>query len=121
MRRGRGQGRMARTLTRLGMACGRCAVLPECRAEGWAMPLHDWTDERGWDSVHPVWLTYLLEYVQERLPKGYRAIACYSRAFWARTCSRKVSSQPAVRRRLRVPHLGPSALFNRDKASRRRQ
>src|SRR5262245_41844483 len=73
MRRGRGQGRMARTLTRLGMACGRCAVLPECRAEGWAMPLHDWADERGWDSVHPVWLTYLLEYVQERLPEGYKA------------------------------------------------
>jgi hypothetical protein len=37
------------------------------------MPLHDWTDERGWDSVHPVWLTYLLEYVQERLPGGYKA------------------------------------------------
>jgi hypothetical protein len=41
--------------------------------EGLAMPLHDWTDERGWDSVHPVWLTYLLEYVQERLPPGYKA------------------------------------------------
>jgi hypothetical protein len=41
--------------------------------EGQAMPLHDWTDERGWDSVHPVWLTYLLEYVQERLPEGYKA------------------------------------------------
>jgi hypothetical protein len=38
-----------------------------------AMPLHDWTDEQGWDSVHPVWLTYLLEYVQERLPEGYKA------------------------------------------------
>ncbi len=25
------------------------------------MPLHDWTDERGWDSVHPLWLTYLQE------------------------------------------------------------
>jgi Protein of unknown function (DUF4058) len=37
------------------------------------MPLHDWTDERGWDSVHPIWLTYLLEYAQERLPEGYRA------------------------------------------------
>ena len=37
------------------------------------MPLHDWTDERGWDSVYPLWLTYLLEYVQERLPKGYKA------------------------------------------------
>jgi hypothetical protein len=37
------------------------------------MPLHDWTDERGWDSVHPVWLTYLLEHVQDRLPEGYKA------------------------------------------------
>jgi hypothetical protein len=37
------------------------------------MSLHDWTDERGWDSVHPVWLTYLLEYIQERLPEGYKA------------------------------------------------
>lgn len=37
------------------------------------MPLHDWTDERRWDSVHPLWLTYLLEYVQERLPEGYKA------------------------------------------------
>ena len=37
------------------------------------MPLHDWTDERGWDSVHPVWLTYLLEHVQDRLPDGYKA------------------------------------------------
>jgi Protein of unknown function (DUF4058) len=37
------------------------------------MPLHDWKDERGWDSVHPVWLTYLLEHVQERLPEGYKA------------------------------------------------
>src|SRR5438270_652286 len=45
----------------------------DCRTEGRAMPLHDWTDERGWDSVHPVWLTYLLEYVQERLPEGYKA------------------------------------------------
>lgn len=37
------------------------------------MPLHDWKDERGWDSVHPVWLTYLLEHVQEQLPEGYKA------------------------------------------------
>ena len=26
------------------------------------MPLHDWTDERGWDSVHPFWLAYLVEW-----------------------------------------------------------
>ena len=37
------------------------------------MPLHDWSDERGWDSVHPLWLTYLLEDIQEQLPVGYKA------------------------------------------------
>lgn len=37
------------------------------------MPLHDWTDERSWDSLYPLWLTYLLEYVQERLSEGYKA------------------------------------------------
>jgi len=37
------------------------------------MPLHDWTDERGWDSVHPFWLAYLVEWVQPRLPDGYKA------------------------------------------------
>lgn len=37
------------------------------------MPLHDWTDERGLDSVHPFWLAYMVEWVQPRLPKGYRA------------------------------------------------
>jgi hypothetical protein len=37
------------------------------------MPLHDWTDERGWDSVHPIWMTYLIEWVQPRLPEGYKA------------------------------------------------
>jgi hypothetical protein len=41
--------------------------------EGQAMPLHDWTDERGWDSVHPFWLAYLVEWIQPRLPEGYRA------------------------------------------------
>jgi hypothetical protein len=41
--------------------------------EGRAMPLHDWTDERGWDSVHPFWLAYLVEWIQPRLPEGYRA------------------------------------------------
>ncbi len=37
------------------------------------MPLHDWTDDRGWDSVHPFWLAYLVEWVQPRLPEGYKA------------------------------------------------
>jgi hypothetical protein len=37
------------------------------------MPLHDWTDDRGWDSVHPFWLAYLVEWIQPRLPEGYKA------------------------------------------------
>lgn len=37
------------------------------------MPLHDWRDERGWDGVHLIWLTELLDWIQPRLPEGYRA------------------------------------------------
>lgn len=37
------------------------------------MPLHNWIDEQGWDSVYSVWLVYLLEHIQERLPIGYKA------------------------------------------------
>jgi hypothetical protein len=37
------------------------------------MPLHDWRDDRGWDSVHLIWLAQLLDWIQPRLPTGYRA------------------------------------------------
>lgn len=37
------------------------------------MPLHDWRDERGWDGVHLLWLAQLLDWVQPRLPAGFRA------------------------------------------------
>ena len=37
------------------------------------MPLHDWRDERGWDGVHLLWLAQLLDWVQHRLPPGFRA------------------------------------------------
>lgn len=37
------------------------------------MPLHDWNDDRGWDSVHQLWINSLLFWVQDRLPAGYRA------------------------------------------------
>jgi hypothetical protein len=37
------------------------------------MPLHDWTDHRGWDSVHQLWINALLFWVQDRLPAGFRA------------------------------------------------
>src|SRR5438093_5547059 len=54
-------------------ACERRSGSRECRMEGQAMPLDDWTDERGWDSVHPFWLAYLVEWIQPRLPEGYKA------------------------------------------------
>lgn len=37
------------------------------------MPLHDWRDDRGWNSLHTVWQTTLLAQIQDRLPSGYRA------------------------------------------------
>lgn len=37
------------------------------------MPLHNWRDERGWEGVHLLWLAQLLDWVQPRLPAGFRA------------------------------------------------
>jgi hypothetical protein len=37
------------------------------------MPLHDWRDERGWDGVHLLWLAQMLDWIQPRLPPGFRA------------------------------------------------
>jgi hypothetical protein len=37
------------------------------------MPLHDWRDDRGWNSLQLVWQAQLLEWIQPRLPAGYRA------------------------------------------------
>jgi hypothetical protein len=37
------------------------------------MPLHDWQDDRGWNSLHLVWQAQLLDWVQGQLPPGYRA------------------------------------------------
>src|SRR5262245_2008984 len=37
------------------------------------MPLHDWRDDCGWNSLHIVWQAQLLDWVQPRLPAGYRA------------------------------------------------
>src|SRR5262245_46290002 len=40
---------------------------------GAVMPLHDWTQEAGWDSVHFFWLSHLFHWVKPRLPAEYRA------------------------------------------------
>jgi hypothetical protein len=37
------------------------------------MPLHDWRDDRGWNSLHIVWQAQLLDWIQPRLPEGFRA------------------------------------------------
>src|SRR5207237_6166289 len=37
------------------------------------MPLHDWSDDRGWDSVHHYWITNLAQWLKPRLPPGFRA------------------------------------------------
>jgi hypothetical protein len=37
------------------------------------MPLHDWTDERGWDGVHLLWLSELVRWLRPNLPDGFRA------------------------------------------------
>lgn len=37
------------------------------------MPLHDWSNSRGWDNVHLLWIVSLLHWIQPRLPEGYRA------------------------------------------------
>ena len=40
---------------------------------GAIMPLHDWSDDRGWDSIHLLWLNQILDWVQPRLPAEFRA------------------------------------------------
>src|SRR5258708_8227 len=37
------------------------------------MPLHDWTQDEGWDSVHILWLTHLFHWIKPRLPNEFRA------------------------------------------------
>jgi hypothetical protein len=37
------------------------------------MPLHDWRDDRGWTGLHLLWQAHLLDWIQPRLPAGYRA------------------------------------------------
>ena len=37
------------------------------------MPLHDWSDLKGWEGVHDIWLVELLRCVKPQLPPGFRA------------------------------------------------
>src|SRR5687767_8069485 len=36
------------------------------------MSLHDWSELKGWEGVHHVWITELLRWIKPRLPQGYR-------------------------------------------------
>jgi len=37
------------------------------------MPLHDWSEQSGWEGVHHLWIAEILRWVKPRLPAGYRA------------------------------------------------
>lgn len=37
------------------------------------MPLHDWRDDRGFNGLHVFWQTQIIDWLQPRLPGGYRA------------------------------------------------
>ncbi len=37
------------------------------------MPLHDWSEARGWEGVHLLWIAELLRWIKPRLPYEYRA------------------------------------------------
>lgn len=37
------------------------------------MPLHNWTDDSGWDSVHFLWIASLFHWIKARLPAEFRA------------------------------------------------
>jgi hypothetical protein len=37
------------------------------------VPLHEWTEQSGWEGVHHLWIAELLRWVKPRLPAGYRA------------------------------------------------
>ncbi len=37
------------------------------------MPLHDWTNDAGWDGFHLLWIGHLFHHIKPRLPDEYRA------------------------------------------------
>lgn len=37
------------------------------------MPLHDWTDDSGWDGFHTLWITHLFHAIKPQLPGDFRA------------------------------------------------
>src|SRR5688572_9482992 len=38
------------------------------------MPLHDWTDRRGWEGLRIFWMTEIARALRADLPPGYRAV-----------------------------------------------
>jgi hypothetical protein len=70
------------------------------------MPLHDWRDERGWDGVHLLWLAQLLDWVQPRLPAGFRA---YVGSVPALTLETDGGKPDVTVRGWRQPQVNPAA------------
>jgi hypothetical protein len=65
------------------------------------MPLHDWTDDSGWDTVHHFWISRLCYWLKPKLPPEYRVYAGSVPGLALRT----VNGQPDVNVRQWLPEL----------------
>src|SRR5438128_11356425 len=41
--------------------------------DGGSMPLHDWSNDAGWDGFHLLWIGHLFHAIKPRLPDDFRA------------------------------------------------
>lgn len=44
------------------------------RPQGFAMPLHDWTDMYGWEGLHHLWMAELVTDLRKTLPPPFRVV-----------------------------------------------
>jgi len=68
------------------------------------MPLHDWRNDRGFNGLHVIWQSQLLDWIQPRLPEGYRA---YLGSFPVITLDAPTDGQPDLSVRNWRPDTGP--------------
>ncbi len=70
------------------------------------MPLHDWRNDRGFNGLHVIWQNQLLDWIQPRLPEGYRA---YLGSFPVITLDAPTDGQPDLSVRNWWPDATPPA------------
>ena len=73
------------------------------------MPLHNWRDERGWDSVQHFWITRLAQWLKPRLPSGFRAYLGVPRGLTIRTESGRPDVSIRHWQREAAPAANPTA------------